>query len=191
MPQSSWCALWGRQGTTDLDSQSLRVRGLIKFAGLTSQTIKIHPARLVEGLIMGIWHELFFHMVSSYGMKHLRDKGSITCHDRLFQQSVIPPIKNLCLISNLSLFGFSFQKVALLIHLSAWLKSAAGSCVFSPWRCLYINQVDFQSSCDKLARLSTSDLSLEDITSNFKTIWSPFVLYWPHKNAKSHLYAAL
>lgn len=58
----------GREAdTTDLDSQSLRVRGLIRFASLTSQTIKIHQARLMVGLIMGIWHELFFHLVSSYG----------------------------------------------------------------------------------------------------------------------------
>lgn len=143
MPQSSWCVLGGRWDTTDLDSQSVRVGGLIRFACLTSQTIKIHPARLMVGLIMGIWHELFFHMVSSYGTRQWRDKGPIKCHDRLFQKSVFPPIKNLyfqfefvwvqlpeggssyafvCLIKECSRI-LCFLSLEMLIYLSSWLST--------------------------------------------------------------------
>lgn len=69
MSQSSWCVLGGRWDTTDLDSQSVRVGGLIRFACLTSQTIKIHPARPYGGADNGylawaflpygiqLWHE--------------------------------------------------------------------------------------------------------------------------------------
>lgn len=48
--------------------------------------------------------------------------------------------------------------------------------------------LDFQSSFDKLNRLSTSDLSLKDVISDFKSIWSPFLLHGPLKNAESQLY---
>lgn len=123
----------------------------------------MHPVMLMLRLIICIWLELFFHMVSSYGKKHLRDKRSITCHERLLQHWIILPIKNVSIVSNLN-----FQKIVLLMRFLDWLKSLVGSHVFSPWWCLYINRVDSQSSFNKLDRLSTSDLSLQDITQILK-----------------------
>lgn len=70
----------------------LKRGGLISFTSLTSQVIKMHPVMPKAWKI--IWCEFFFFVMSSYGIKHLRDRGSITYHDRLLEWSIILAIKN-------------------------------------------------------------------------------------------------
>lgn len=100
-------------------TEYIRGWGLIRFANLTLQTIRMHPVMLMLRLIIGIWREIFFYMVSSYGKKPLRDKRSITCHERLLQLSVILPIKNASIVSSLNWSGSSFQKIVLLTRFLA------------------------------------------------------------------------